>query len=208
MIKLDFETIKETIQTSGAAQIIAEHSHGEQPIVISGVPDKWIDCFHSHGFREYARFQDYWLDKITQHCTGTQYSDYTFLDANECAAASAVTIACRGQSRGFEGETPEWFDSWLRGSEDGQINTGCNNPAVLVQKKDGKVIGVSCTATYAHHSEKGAVVWIRELAVLPEYQGQGVVCIKNSLPSMLLVILHALNRGQDIPIWRAGYAGA
>ena len=172
MIKIDFEIIKPTIQTSGVAKIIANKSSERQPVIISGVPDKWLDSFRSHGFHEYARYQDFWLEKITP--PGAYYNDYEFLCANDCADASAVTIACCGQSRGFEGETPEWFDLWLRGKEEGQINSGCINPAVLAQRKKGRIIGISCTAIYAHHSEKGAVVWIRELAVHPDFQMQGI----------------------------------
>lgn len=83
-------------------------------------------------------------------------------------------MLCRGKSRGFEGETPDWFASWLRGEEAGQIACGCRNPAVLVHRINGGITGISCTATYSHDSEKGAVVWVRELAVHPDFQGKGI----------------------------------
>jgi len=120
-------------------------------IVITGVPDTWHEAFYAHGFHEYAVFQDYWLEKIPP---GIAYGDYEFLRMDDCSAASEITAACRGQSRGFEGETPEWFALWLHGKEEGQINSECKNPAILVHRENKKIVGIACAATYAHNNDK------------------------------------------------------
>jgi len=43
-----------------------------------------------------------------------------------------------------------------------------------VHRENKKIVGVACAATYAHSSDKGAVVWVRELAVHPDFRRQGI----------------------------------
>ncbi len=70
---------------------------------------------------------------------------------------------------GISGQTAEWLESWLHGDEN------VKDPAVLVYRlPDGKIAGILCTGTYNHESKDGAVVWIREVAVKPGNQGQGI----------------------------------
>jgi len=161
--KVEFEAIKEQINTSGISKTLAKY---ENPIIVSGIPENLQDSFHKHGFAEYAVFQDYWIDALIP--PGEQYNDYVFLHNDECVAASEISITCRGKSRGFEGGTPGWFSNWLHGEE------GLQNSAILIYKSNGHIAGFSCTATYAHDSEKGAVVWVRMMAVHPNYQGRGI----------------------------------
>ena len=166
MIKIDFQNIEENLKTCGISKTIEEIASIDYPLIISGIPDNWYDDFRRHGFDEYAVFQDYWVDSLT--VPGDRYDDYEFLHKNDCAVASEISLACRGQSRGFEGESPDWFADWLDGEE------GLNNTAVLICKTNNRIAGISCTATYAHESEKGAVVWVRMMAVHPKFQGQGI----------------------------------
>jgi ribosomal protein S18 acetylase RimI-like enzyme len=93
-----------------------------------------------------------------------------FLTARECAQASQVTQACRGLSRGFTGQTPEWISDWIGGRR-----PEVQNGAVLVARGPGRtIIGVVCTGTYGHGSENGPIAWIREAAVLPAFQNRGI----------------------------------
>lgn len=167
MKRVDFELIKE----SGIAKLISDNTL-DKPLIVSGIPDEWKKQFYSHGFIDYAQYNDYWIENLT--LAGDKYNNYEYLKLEDCAAASQITILCRGKSRGFEGETPDWFASWLRGEETGQIDCGCQNNAVLIHKINSSIIGICCTAIYAHDSEKGAVVWVRELAVHPDFQGNGI----------------------------------
>jgi len=169
--KIDFESIEEKIRVSGVAKIISELEAGDS-FVVSEVPEKYQADFLSYGFCEYAHFKDYWIDPLS--VSDKLFNNYDFLLLSECIPASEITTACRGQSRGFEGENPEWFKQWLNGKEEGQMTAGCQNSSILTYREKNKIIGISCTATYAHNSEKGKVVWVRMLSVHPDYQGQGI----------------------------------
>ena len=62
------------------------------------------------------------------------------------------------------------MSDWI-GGKDEAVKGG----AVLTEKaEDGKIVGIVCTGTYAHDSEKGPVSWIREAAVVPSYQNRGI----------------------------------
>ncbi|MCL1793956.1 MAG: GNAT family N-acetyltransferase [Oscillospiraceae bacterium] len=166
MNKIEFDEIKETIEASGIENMIAEQTINHSSLIVSFVPDIWKKDFRSHGFTVYAQYHDYWIDKLTS--PGSAYGGFDFLREEDCGIASEISVACRGQSRGFEGEPPEWFADWLRGED------GMNNSVVLVRRINNRIVGISCTATYAHDSEKGAVVWVRMLAVHPDFQGRGI----------------------------------
>ena len=165
MNKVDFDTIEETIKTSGVAKLIADQKMDCYPLVVSGVPDLWQADFCSHGFAIYAQYHDYWIDNLAP--SASEYGEFDFLNEDECGIASEISIACRGQSRGFEGEPPEWFGEWLK-------DENLHNAAVLVNRANNRIVGISCTATYAHDSEKGAVAWVRMLAVHPDFQRRGI----------------------------------
>ena len=93
-----------------------------------------------------------------------------FLKITECKEASEVTMACRGKSRGFTGQTPLWIKAWLTQEDD-----SIKNQAILIHRNDSnEIVGIVCVGTYGHESEKGAIAWLREVAVLPEYQNQGI----------------------------------
>ena len=166
MNKIEFETIEKTIETSGIEKMIAEQTINHSSLIVSFVPDIWQKDFRSHGFTVYAQYHDYWINTLTS--PGFAYSDFDFLHEEDCGIASEISVACRGQSRGFEGESPEWFVEWLNGEE------GFHNNAVLVSKINNRIVGISCTATYDHDSEKSAVVWVRMIAVHPDFQGCGI----------------------------------
>jgi len=172
MKKIEFDTIEAALETSGVEQVINDILTPGDPLIIAEVPEEWQNAFRSHGFVEYAHYQDHWLDAITP--PDDLYGDYQLMGAEDCTVASEISIACRGLSRGFEGEPPEWFEEWLRGDEEGQSAAGCRNAAAIVHRMNGVIAGFACTATYAHDSARGAVVWIRMLAVHPGFQGQGI----------------------------------
>jgi len=173
MRKIDFESIEDTLKESGLTAVLAEAAADAQPrpLVIAEIPEEWWAEFRSFGFTEYVDYRDLWLNQLTPDET---QRDYDFLQMAEYLAAYDVYAACEGQSRGFEGYAPEWFLSWLRGEDAGLQPMGGRDAAILVHRVNGRVVGISCTATYAHGHEKGAVVWERMLAVHPEFQGRGI----------------------------------
>ena len=114
-------------------------------------------------------YTDFWLNELLPEYKFN--GKYEFLCENECDSAQAVAELCIG--RGFDSEVIVNVHEWLKGEEISAKNTGVTDCAVLIHKIDGKITGISCTGIYGHDWEKGAVVWVRMIAVMPEYQGQG-----------------------------------
>lgn len=71
--------------------------------------------------------------------------------------ASDMSKLCATQSRGFQGESTDWFTNWVKENE------------VIVTKDGNSLIGYCCVSIYAD----GTMLWIREIAVSPQYQGRG-----------------------------------
>ncbi|NKF06182.1 GNAT family N-acetyltransferase [Clostridium gasigenes] len=140
--------------------------------LITFIPLDWISNFEKTGFKIFATWNDYFMNSLEHvHCD----FESEFLNETECENASLVTISCKGQSRGFTGQTTEWMEIWLKGEESSDAETGIKNNAVIVHRNNyGEIVGLVCTATYAHVNEKGPIVWIREVAVKIEYQRQGI----------------------------------
>lgn len=142
----------------------------KQNVLLNFIPDVWVDNLRKAGFEVYAVWNDYWRPDLNN----IQHSEEPeFLTEDECEAASEVTLSCQYQSRGFSGQTTEWFRQWIR-SDGPAANVDTKNCAVLVHKFNGKIVGIVCTGTYSHDSSKGPIVWIRAAAVRPEYQRKGI----------------------------------
>lgn len=100
--------------------------------------------------------------------------EFNFLSVENCEEASKVTMLCKNQSRGFTGQTTEWMKKWIN-NEISPNNNGTRNKAVLIERDiNNEIIGILCVATYNHESEKGPMVWIREIAVNPRFQNKGI----------------------------------
>lgn len=140
----------------------------ESSCFITFVPHEWIPEFEAAGYSIRNAWHDYFLDSL--EAVTNEADSGELLGVEECEAASAVTMSCRGQSRGFTGQTAGWIKDWLTGAD-----TTVKNQAVFIQRNElGEVEGLVCAGTYNHEDEKGATVWIREAAVLPQYQNQGI----------------------------------
>ena len=139
-----------------------------EPFLLTFVPNEWVPELESAGLKVRNKWHDYFRANLEdiEHISDDKLD---FLSMDEVDEASALTMQCRGQTRGFTGQTAEWFQQYLQGNED------LKDPAVLVHRMpDDEIAGLVCTGTYGHESKDGAVVWIREVAVKPEYQGQGI----------------------------------
>jgi len=84
-------------------------------------------------------------------------SEIDYLRVEESEEASALSHKCKLQSRGFEGESSDWFADWLKKNK------------VIVLRQDSTLVGYCCVSIY----NEGTTLWIREIAVDPVYQGQG-----------------------------------
>jgi ribosomal protein S18 acetylase RimI-like enzyme len=141
-------------------------------ILVSFVPDEWKKEFDNHGFVEYGVLREYWIAELSiDNCS---IMSCVSLQREEYIEASEVTRSCRLQSREFLGESPEWIELWMAGREANAVACGCTDCNILVHKIMEQIAGIICVGLYGHESEKGSIVWIREIAVRPEYQGQGI----------------------------------
>lgn len=140
--------------------------------LVTFIPGAWVATLEAHGFVLRSVWHDYWkasLDDIGS--AGVP----EFLSDAETENAAGVTVACRGQSRGFTGQTPGWFAGWLNGTCDDLIGNEVSDTAALIERNESReIVGVVCTGIYDHNSQRGPVAWIREIAVRPDYQHRGI----------------------------------
>lgn len=138
-------------------------------ILISFIPEEWYRYLIEQGLSEYAIFREYWIEDLS---TRKNELTYNLLDISECKEASLVTSSCRGQSRGFRGEQEEFFYSWLNGT-DPSLEDGKHFNILVERDENNLVVGILCAAIYNYRSDKGPILWVREIAVKPSYQGKG-----------------------------------
>lgn len=138
----------------------------EPECMITFVPKEWVAEFEQAGFVIRNAWHDYFirgLEKIEK-----SFEMPEFLQEKDCAEASELTMTCRGKSRGFTGQTTEWFEKWM--SQEGDE---ARERAVFVKRNaSGEIVGLVCTGVYGEPDE--TIVWIREVAVRPDYQNKGI----------------------------------
>ena len=140
----------------------------KEKCLITFIPKEWTKTFEDAGFSIRNIWHDYF--KPTLHDVMNEGEKAIRLKNEECIEASEVTMSCRNQSRGFTGETEKFLSEWLSNCEEGD-----QNKTIFVEKNDsGQIVGLVCTTTYGHDSTKGAIAWIREVCVRPEYQNRGI----------------------------------
>lgn len=153
-------------------EYLAEHLHDKKDFLITFIPHEWICDFEKEGFVIRNAWNDYFMDNLDniKIC-----DDYDFLTIDRCDEASQVTMMCKNQSRGFTGQTTEWMQDWIKNGKVLENDTDVRNNAVLIERNaNDEIIGILCVATYDYQSEKGPIVWIREIAVNPSFQNKGI----------------------------------
>ncbi|GHV32417.1 hypothetical protein FACS18949_03250 [Clostridia bacterium] len=123
------------------------------------VPREYAEQLERLGFIEWGEYTDFWNDNLVNtaaHFVNIRSAE--FLNEADCVEVSVVSQKCRLQSRGFEGESPDWFAKWLQENK------------VIIQRKDSVIAGFCCVSIY----NKGTTLWIREIAVDPVCQGTGL----------------------------------
>lgn len=141
-------------------------------ILVKFIPPDFKAYFAEQGFSDYAVFRDYKIEDIE---AAASLTDYALLEKEEYGQASFVTCAVKNQSRGFHGETKEWIENWIKGEDpDAMACEGIRDCNILVNRDGKTVTGVACVGIYGDESKKGPVLWLREIAVLPQEQGKGI----------------------------------
>jgi len=122
------------------------------------VPHEYAARLRTLGFYEWGEYVDFWNDNLE---TTSSYLDNIrepeFLAREDSEEVSLLSQRCRLQSRGFEGESMEWFMEWL------------DENKVIIWRKDEVIVGFCCVSIY----DDSTKLWIREIAVDPAFQGKG-----------------------------------
>lgn len=140
----------------------------EQDCFVTFIPHEWVKKMETAGFKIRNAWHDYFMESLEN--VKESKTKYPFLQQNECEEAAEVTVACRGDSRGFTGQTKEWFQEWI-----GEKEGFAQNRVVLTERNEkGKIIGLVCAGTYGNAGGTGEIAWIREVGVRPEYRNQGI----------------------------------
>ncbi len=146
--------------------------------LITMIPPAYKERLIGLGCEVYGELQDYWINDLTKTNEVERVLSpghvIDFIGTDEYQVASDITRSVRFQSREFHGESPEWIEAWASGQEANAIAIDVNDCNVLMYRIDSEPVGILCVALYGHDSPKGTVVWIREIAVRPEYQGRGI----------------------------------
>lgn len=125
------------------------------PAALHFVPRDLVPALEKGGFSISAEFADFFLDPLV----AVEAEAPAFLEASRCEEASALLGYCAGQSRGFVGESKKWISDWM---EQGN--------KILVVERNGAMAGLCFISIY----NDGTTLWVREIAVNPAFQRQGI----------------------------------
>lgn len=132
-------------------------------IMLEFIPPEFTEGFEKANFSITSEWIDFWLEDLQSLNWDTSAAvEIRPLSIEESQAAADVTKSCRGVSRGFYGEEPEFIREWLEGEEN----------EIFAAVKNDIIIGICMMSIY--QGSRGKVAWLRELAVKPEYQHQGI----------------------------------
>lgn len=134
---------------------------------ITFVPNIWIESMKSIGFNIYAIWNVYIANDLERYANFKEAKYVSSSNANE---ASNVTLSCTGQSRGFTGQSEVWMQQWIDNMEPASPDYTYN--CVVIAEFNQEMIGVVCVGLYG--SGDKTTLWIREIAVKPMFQGQGI----------------------------------
>lgn len=132
-------------------------------IVLEFIPPEFVEGLEQDGFRVISEWVDFWLKDLQEkswdyHLT----AEIRLIDDSETEIAAAVTRSCAGVSREFKGELEEGILDWMNQKDQ----------EIFVAIKNEQIVGICMMAFY--DGKQGKVAWLRELAVHPDYQYQGI----------------------------------
>ncbi len=126
-------------------------------ITVPFVPREFTAALEKAGLFILAEFADFFNMHLLETVSSLAPRETEFLTADDAERAAAISMEVRGQSRGFMGETAQWFREWM---EQGHV---------LALRINGELAGVCCVTVY----NGGTTLWVRELAVSPDHQHKG-----------------------------------
>lgn len=153
-------------------EYLIKYLHDKKDFLITFIPHQWIYNLEKEGFIIRNAWHDYFMNNLDniKIC-----DEYEFLTVDYCDEASQITQMCKNQSRVFTGQTTEWMKDWISNKKVLEDNDDVRNKAAIIERNaNDKIVGILCVATYGYQSEKGPIVWIREIAVDPSFQNRGI----------------------------------
>jgi ribosomal protein S18 acetylase RimI-like enzyme len=154
--EIEFKDLMENAKKSNCS--FSEYFEHKKITQVGFVPPEYVKKLENAGFVVWSNWIDFFNDDIAN--TPTDFKDYNnilFLQSGEQSYIKEMTIICENLSRGFEAETKEWFIDWQKDND------------IIIVKSENILIGYCCVSIY----DDGNTVWIRRIAVKPEYQGRG-----------------------------------
>lgn len=147
------------------------HTEKYDGFLMTFVDDKIAANLKEEGFEIFGVWRDYFNEDIAAY---GEEQGLTPLTEDGYARASQITLACKNQSRGFMGQTAEWIAGWMKNANQKPGENEIRDATILTHSENGEMAGIICLGIYGHESERGAILWIRELAVHPDYQRRGI----------------------------------
>ena len=154
--EIEFNDLIENARKSNCS--LVEYCKNEGITQIGFVPSEYVNELENIGFYIFSDWIDFFNNDIAS--TPTAFKDYTairFLHPDEQLYIKEMTTMCADLSRGFSAEKEEWFVDWQRDND------------IIIIKDGDTLVGYCCVAIY----DDGNIVWVRRIAVKPEYQGKG-----------------------------------
>lgn len=127
---------------------------------IEFVPEDCIEALERMGFSALSEWVDYWRSPLEP--VDIEVPEGLVIRraaADEYAGAAEITQACRGLSRGYLGETPDWIKEWDQRA----------HSMVYIALMGDIPVGLCCASIYGFDRIDGPTMWLRELAVDPLY---------------------------------------
>lgn len=139
--------------------------HGTRRIYIEFIHPEFIPAMESLGFMIVSQFIDFWNDNISEYVSSVEGAAFIRpIEPKDYLQASMITKKCINLSRGFFGDEQDFIKGWDESE----------HSCILVAERNKSIVGVCLLNIYGFKDEKGPVLWVRELAVDPQYHNQGI----------------------------------
>lgn len=146
-------------------KIIDQSNANKKRIYIGFIHEDFLFDLEELGFSIDSQFFDFWIKDINAlDVQQPSFVNVRLMNKEEYKEVGAVTRSCRDLSRGFNGEEDAFVKEWINDE----------NSCIIIAEKDSTIIGACFMNIYGTESRKGSVVWLREIAVHPEHQGNGI----------------------------------
>lgn len=130
---------------------------------IEFIPEEIIELFEQDNYVIKSEWMDYWKPTLEYNVIPHNLVIRP-IEEKEYVIGSYITKSCKGFSRGYNGEEIEWFKEW----KDNEFSE------IFVAEQNNQIVGVCAVNLYGFDSEKGTVLWLREVAVHPEFHSQKI----------------------------------